>query len=281
MLAFARVMVGRYRFAISERVNERRGFRLRKILSVHTPPRVLSGLSILAQLEAGMDIDGPLTEEELDELDQFLMSHETPDDCMDISMLDGFLTALAIGPNTLAPSAWMPVIWGGEMTWTSRERLDRISSLIFRHANAVLFFLRDDPDSFDPLLYEEREGDKVVQIPEEWCSGFVQGMALDEEAWQPLLDSDAGQELLFPILLFGTESGGHDLEEEPELQSQRPELVAALGESVLGIQAYWLPQRNARSTRRREEPKVGRNDLCPCGSGKKFKKCCGSPERLH
>ena len=26
---------------------------------------------------------------------------------------------------------------------------------------------------------------------------------------------------------------------------------------------------------RRAEPKVGRNDPCPCGSGKKFKKCCG------
>jgi len=26
---------------------------------------------------------------------------------------------------------------------------------------------------------------------------------------------------------------------------------------------------------RREVPKVGRNDLCPCGSGKKYKKCCG------
>lgn len=26
---------------------------------------------------------------------------------------------------------------------------------------------------------------------------------------------------------------------------------------------------------RRAEPKVGRNDPCPCGSGRKFKKCCG------
>ena len=25
----------------------------------------------------------------------------------------------------------------------------------------------------------------------------------------------------------------------------------------------------------RDQPKVGRNDLCPCGSGKKYKKCCG------
>ena len=28
-------------------------------------------------------------------------------------------------------------------------------------------------------------------------------------------------------------------------------------------------------TYRRETPKIGRNDPCPCGSGKKYKKCCG------
>jgi hypothetical protein len=27
------------------------------------------------------------------------------------------------------------------------------------------------------------------------------------------------------------------------------------------------------------QPRVGRNEPCPCGSGKKFKKCCGSPAR--
>ncbi len=31
--------------------------------------------------------------------------------------------------------------------------------------------------------------------------------------------------------------------------------------------------------KRREEPKVGRNDPCPCGSGKKYKKCCGKTEQ--
>lgn len=30
-----------------------------------------------------------------------------------------------------------------------------------------------------------------------------------------------------------------------------------------------------RNTVKREEPKIGRNDPCPCGSGKKYKKCCG------
>jgi len=35
------------------------------------------------------------------------------------------------------------------------------------------------------------------------------------------------------------------------------------------------PQIQIPKTVKREEPKVGRNDPCPCGSGKKFKQCCG------
>jgi uncharacterized protein YecA (UPF0149 family) len=36
----------------------------------------------------------------------------------------------------------------------------------------------------------------------------------------------------------------------------------------------FLPDENAHVTVRRETPKIGRNDPCPCGSGKKYKKCC-------
>ena len=39
---------------------------------------------------------------------------------------------------------------------------------------------------------------------------------------------------------------------------------------------YYIDGRTPTAeTRRHEAPKVGRNDPCPCGSGKKFKKCCG------
>ncbi len=51
--------------------------------------------------------------------------------------------------------------------------------------------------------------------------------------------------------------------------------VAALGDGAR--QGAPSPADRARpETTRREEPKVGRNDPCPCGSGKKFKKCCGA-----
>ena len=228
-----------------------------------------------------MDLEGPLSEEELDELDEFLMSDATPEDCMDISMLDGFLTALAIGPNTIMPSQWLPVVWGGDMAWESPAQMERITALIFRYSNELLFFLQDDPEEFEPLLYESQVEGKTVQVLDEWCSGFVQGMTLDEDTWQPLLDSEEGEEWLYPILLYGTETGWDELEKNPEVAARHSEFVAALGESVLAINDHWLPQRKAGSTFRRDDSKVGRNDLCPCGSGKKYKKCCGSPERLH
>ncbi len=40
-----------------------------------------------------------------------------------------------------------------------------------------------------------------------------------------------------------------------------------------------IPQREKRQeTVKRDQPKVGRNDPCPCGSGKKYKHCCGRGE---
>jgi uncharacterized protein len=42
-----------------------------------------------------------------------------------------------------------------------------------------------------------------------------------------------------------------------------------------------VAERTIAQTFERENPKVGRNDVCICGSGKKFKKCCGASTLLH
>lgn len=46
-------------------------------------------------------------------------------------------------------------------------------------------------------------------------------------------------------------------------------------EELLEKEAYWKAQRKERAIQDAKRAKVGRNDPCPCGSGKKFKKCCG------
>jgi yecA family protein len=54
--------------------------------------------------------NSPLSNEEIRELDAFLMSDATPDECMDVVTLDGFLSALAIGPELVPPSVWLPLV---------------------------------------------------------------------------------------------------------------------------------------------------------------------------
>jgi uncharacterized protein len=233
-----------------------------------------------------MNLSAPLTEEELDELEQFLTSDATPEECMDIAMLDGFLTALVIGPNTILPSQWLPAAWGeteeDEMVWDSAEQMQRILGLVMRHFNERALDLHEDIDEFEPLIYQWDHEGETTPIIDEWCMGFMRGVGMDLEGWSALLKSDKALEFLAPMLLYGAEEGWKKLEAQPqEADKNHDEVARAIGPCVIGIRDYWLPHRKAASTYRRETTKVGRNDPCPCGSGKKFKKCCGGGGRLH
>ena len=235
-----------------------------------------------------MNHDLPLSDEELDELSQFLSAEDMPEDGMDIAMLDGFLTGIVIGPNTLAPNQWLPAIWDATddnpMSWKSPEQMQRIMGLIMRMYNDRVHDLHEDIADYEPLIYQGEQDGKVVPILDEWCMGFVRAMQLDPDGWQPLIDADAGDAgggLLTPMLLYGTEEGWDQLKDNKLLVERHQDFSDAIGPCVIGIRDFWLPHRKEASTYRREGDKVGRNDLCPCGSGKKYKKCCGSAEKLH
>ena len=82
----------------------------------------------------------PLTEAELDHLERFLT------DCsggraMNIEELDGFFAALIAGPETVAPSEYMPEVFGSETSEThpfeSLEVANEILGLLMRHWNGI------------------------------------------------------------------------------------------------------------------------------------------------
>ncbi|MGE5468961.1 MAG: UPF0149 family protein [Ignavibacteria bacterium] len=232
-----------------------------------------------------MEFAQPLSDEELDELDRFLSSDAMPEESMDVSMLDGFLTALIVGPNTLLPSVWLPEVWGATsgqpVQWESPQQEKRIVGLVMRHMSDIVWQLKEAPDHYEPLLFENDREDEPSPIIDEWCTGFIRGATLDGDAWAPLFESEDHSGLLFPMMLYGTEAGWQELQGNPELGKRHKEFADSLSDCVLAIQDYWLPVRKAKSTIRHEQAVPGRNDPCPCGSGKKFKKCCGSPAKLN
>ena len=152
----------------------------------------------------------------------------------------------------------------------------RICKLIQRHLNGIIHALETNSKRFDPLLLERNENGHVAPVIEEWCSGFVQGMALDEAAWAPLMNAADDHEMLTPMLLYGTEPGWKQLEADAELAARYDEFAAMLGDCVLAIRGYWRKRRGDAQRVRHAVSPPGRNDACPCGSGKKYKKCCGT-----
>ena len=234
----------------------------------------------------------PLSEAEQAELEAFLISDATSDETMALSTLDGYLTAILIGPTTLNMSQWYSGIWGDKQDdaphFETPEQAQHIMELIMRHYNGIVWSLQHDPDAFEPLFdFVTFDRDTREYLDGEmWAYGFMQGLELCGQDWKALLDDPRGHHWLNPIRLLGADSPEEDraLIRTPE---QREEVAAGIPESVAAIYRFWLPHRQAiqelelAKTYRREHPKVGRNDPCPCGSGKKFKKCCGMAGTLH
>ncbi len=235
----------------------------------------------------------PLSDEELDELDQFLISDATSDTTLMLAGLDGYLTATAIGPTTLLPSQVLPGIWGPEKEdaphFKTKDQAQRISDLILRHFNGIVWSLENDPDVFEPMFDTMTCPDDTREHidGESWAHGFMQGIALRKQDWQQLFDDARGQEWLRPLYLLGADEVTPEEEALTRWPDQREELAKQIPTSTAAIYRYWLPYRKAvherqlATTIQRSSPKIGRNDPCPCGSGMKFKKCCGAAAALH
>jgi uncharacterized protein len=176
--------------------------------------------------------DTPLNDDEYETLDDLLTGIGAQS--MDVSKLEGFLTAIVAGPNEIAQETWLPKVWGGG------DSSEAAAALVLRHYHYMREWMKKDPGSFEPIY--ECGGAWTAAA---WCAGFVEGVQLDADGWAPLRASQ-------PALLLPFQRVDED----------------KVTPSVIQIHAFFhKPQAKVA--------KAGRNDPCPCGSGKKLKKCCG------
>ena len=228
------------------------------------------------------DLSDPLSDEELDRLQTILLDRVdedavtdgTDEGVLDVSELDGFLTAVVSGPVTIVPSRWLPAVWGDfEPTWPSVDDLGEVMSMLMRHVNSIAETLIEEPEAFEPMYLEHVWKGKTVLVVDEWCEGYVRGVGLAADEWHARAAEIA--DLLAPIRAFtgATDWQAHELS-EPEAAKLRD----AIAPNVRALHAYWLARRakemQSLAPQARPSLRVGRNEPCPCGSGKKYKKCC-------
>jgi uncharacterized protein len=109
------------------------------------------------------------------------------------------------------------------------------------------------------------------------------GSNMQRDGWKALFEFKHGPEILRPIYLLGAPDVTEAEEELVKTPAQREELSKQIPASVGLIYKFWVPQRRAAEIASgkisdNEIPKISRNAPCPCGSGRKFKKCCGATQ---
>jgi uncharacterized protein len=250
------------------------------------------------------------TEADLDRLQGLCERLAGFDERVSLEWLDGAMTALAAGPrprplvewrDRLLGDAWSRAISDPEDERASTAILDARWRVLLRQLDPEL--LMDAPDELRlaPVMLEWTDEDKAAlvadgtiaagsedeEIPltgEVWTHGFLDVVELFKDDWTDPADPEsddalAYEECLARIALLGV----HDPEELakardelfPEETLERDDLIQEALYACQDLRCYWV-QNAPRPETRRVEPQPGRNDPCPCGSGKKFKKCHGA-----
>jgi len=223
----------------------------------------------------------PLTDAELDRLGDFLKGCKGGK-AMNVERLDGFFAALIAGPETVMPSEYNREVFGGEMSevveFASLDQAQEILNLMMRHWNKIASTLYKG-EIHVPLIFEDEKGELHGN---DWARGFMRGMHMRHDGWAELVNDEMHCGCLIPMMMLC-----HEHDEDPAMRpkpispEQREDVLVCMAAGLLRAYKYFRSQRETYDDTAfvpehpRRAANIGRNDPCPCGSGKKYKRCCG------
>ena len=251
-----------------------------------------------------------LTAAEKKHLKNLLAMADDPDTALSYDELLGFLFGLAMTPDLIAPSEWMEVIFGGDLpAFDSVEKMQKMTGHLIQVYNKCIDLFDNNKLTF-PFNIEKLKDSQLAPLYE-WVSGFEEAIFLRDELWDPEEYPDLSdrrkeelyqsmmtiQGLVDPVeamdyfedmpdevfqeVFSGLDSNFTDREAQVQIF-----LMASLPLAVETLQdhARTVLKKRQQQLARPQIPtpirsaKIGRNEPCPCNSGKKYKKCCGSSD---
>jgi uncharacterized protein len=204
------------------------------------------------------------------------------EDAMLLEQLDGFIAGLLVCPELIKPGEWLPAVWGNvdgnEPRFDSLDHVNRVLGLVMEHYNGIARTLTEQPDRYAPLFAVDERNDDILW--ELWIEGFEQAVKLRPAAWQQILLADPETARAIAGLLALADIARHDSAfSKKECDALTEAAPDQIGPWVVTLNEWRLanyePIQIPTSSSSAAKEKVGRNEPCPCGSGKKYKKCCG------
>lgn len=227
---------------------------------------------------------------DLDRLQDLLSAIPPEREGMNVVELDGYVAALIVCPDMVPPSEWLPAIWGEGHAFADTAEAETTVGAVMDHYNRTARALAECPEDYAPALGVDPDSDETVWEP--WIDGFERAMRLRADIWEEIAlsdDEEASASICMIVALFDLYSGRSELTEEAAVDLDRlapgmiPECVRTLnawtksrgGGNPIRDPAGFSPQFRSDDLRAFGR-KVGRNEPCPCGSGRKYKRCCGA-----
>ena len=229
-------------------------------------------------------------------LSNFLDDTARPINTMTLFEVRGFLWAIASTPADIDMDEWLPYIFEGDNpNFRDDAEEEVIVSLLLDLLDEQYQRIEDDDSELSTSDYHWHEAEDQRWPLTAWCSGLLKAHYWQEEAWNTLLaetepvKTDDG---MFDIVeevdstlsiaaLFADIAGAMEDAEESadvflasmaEIAGQLPWIMMNYAEC--GYLLSDMLNEEPQEPYRREQPKIGRNDTCFCGSGKKYKNCC-------
>ena len=227
----------------------------------------------------------PLTDEDINQLDDLLATSSCGDDTFDVSMLDGFLSAIALlNPPLQDESEWYPYIFNEEGTPCEVDEPETVKRLVCQRLQEIRAF-QAQRQFYNPIIFplEDEDGNQVTGVDglaalEPWAMGFYNALAQYSDRVDVTEAIEAQLCRIHRFLELDQEDPDYEqnLAIRQAVVKEHPvhsleEGMLEMMQGVIEIAKLNLPNKPVS----RATPKIGRNDPCPCGSGKKYKNCCG------
>ena len=170
----------------------------------------------------------------LEELDAYLISDDSPDGCMMLSDLDGFIHGIACSPVAIPADEWVFVAFGGVPDGVPRQVL---KTAVERYTE-VCRGLASEPPELSPIFWQAKEGHIIAA---DWCEGFMQAVALRPKQWLRLTESGSHGFLKTPIMVHLRDGEGNSVLGVPreDLDEALKEAAEEIPSSIFGIHQFW------------------------------------------
>lgn len=224
----------------------------------------------------------------LTEIQDFLDLGIVPESAMPILTLEGYFAALAIHPVTIPANRWMPLVWDTsdshlQPAFSSAVQKEKVTNLLVSYRNLMESYLSDANNEYDPLYsgFPVQSDEDLTQYAVAWVSGFLLGAMLDDDVWTRSFNDETGHQLLEPFLILSGLFDSLPYADSHDWSENKTRLAHQIGFCVEELRDYWKLWRYEYKVMPgsghtvKVQPRVGRNEKCPCGSGKKYKQCCG------